>query len=102
MSNIKKEQLLSIFDQSRKTTDGQILNIREEGYPTKYRPLIRRLQKAASESEIRKKMDIEDEVLEELQDLERLIAKKDKRLKENERKSQKRYFVKTVGILQIL
>ncbi len=76
------DQLLGIFDQRHIDSDQHILNINEEDYPTKYRPLIRRLQKAVSEPEMRKSMDIEDEVLEELEALERTIAEKDQRLAE--------------------
>ena len=43
-----------------------ILNIKEEEYPEKYRPLIRRLQSAILEPEMRKQMKIEDGILDEL------------------------------------
>ena len=69
------EILLSVFDQQTITADHHILNVKEELFPEKYRYLIRRLQKAAAEPELRKTMDIEDEILEELQDKERLIAR---------------------------
>jgi len=62
------EQLLSVFDQSNATSDHHILNVKEEDFPSKYRPLIRRLQRAIAEPEVRKTMDLEDEILEELQD----------------------------------
>ena len=39
--------------------------------------IIHRLQKAASEPKVRDTMDIEDEILEELENLERTIKKKD-------------------------
>jgi hypothetical protein len=54
------EQLLSIFDQSKYTTNIHILNINEAEFPEKYRPLIRRLKKAASNPKIQKKMENED------------------------------------------
>ena len=59
------EQLLSVFDQSNVTSDHHILNVREEDFPPKYRLIIRRLQRAIAEPEVRKTMDIEDEILEE-------------------------------------
>ena len=50
-----------------------MLNIREEEYPEKYRPLIRRLQSAILEPEMRKQMEIEDGILDDFEDMQRLI-----------------------------
>ncbi len=83
-------QLLSIFDQRNIDSNHHILNVREEDYPSKYRSLIRRLQKAASEPEIREGMEIEDEVLEELESLERIIAEKDQSLAEKDQSLAKK------------
>jgi hypothetical protein len=77
------EQLLSVFDQKNATSDHHILNVNEADFPEKYRPIIRRLQRAIAEPQVRKTMDIEDEILEDLQDLEREIARKDQIIKEN-------------------
>jgi len=74
------EQLLSVFDQKNATSDQHILNVKEQDFPEKYRPLIRRLQRAVAEPQVRETMDIEDEILEDLQDLERELARKDKAL----------------------
>lgn len=80
------EQLLMIFEQHKHlVSDEHILEIDEARYPEKYRPLIRRLQRAILEPEIRQTMDIEDEILEDLQDMERVIAKKDQALAEKDR-----------------
>ena len=65
------EKLLSIFDQSNRTEDIHILNVKEEYFTEEQRELIRRLQKAVYESDIRKKMDIEDEIIEELAEMQR-------------------------------
>jgi hypothetical protein len=54
------EQLLSVFDQDNRSADFHILNVREEDFTEKYRPLIRRLKMAASSSEIKRKMRDED------------------------------------------
>ena len=67
------EKMLGVFDQSKKTSDHRVLNIREEEYPEKYRPIIRRLQRAISEPGFRKKMDLEDEVIDELKKMSRVI-----------------------------
>ncbi len=83
-SNI--EQLLSIFDQHYATPDDvHILDINDEEYPEKYRAIIRRLQKAIAEPYVKRSMDGEDDILEELENLEREIARRDKTIEEKER-----------------
>ena len=79
------EILLSIFDQSSKTKDQHILNVKETDFPDKFRPMIRRLQRATEELNVRKTMDIEDEVLEELENKERTIAEKEQIIKEKDK-----------------
>jgi hypothetical protein len=69
------EILLSVFDQHAITSDHHILNVKEATFPEKYQHIIRRLQQAVAEPEVRQTMDLEDEILEELQDKERLIAR---------------------------
>jgi predicted transposase/invertase (TIGR01784 family) len=65
------EKLLHIFDQSNRTSDYHILNVREEDFPEKFRPLIRRLQMAASDNEVKQKMEQEDIHLRYVQNVER-------------------------------
>jgi DNA-binding NarL/FixJ family response regulator len=79
------EALLSIFDQDNLTTDRHILNIREEEIPEKYRPVLRRLLEAISEKAIRNAMKAEDEVLDELQTLERKVIKQEQQIAEERR-----------------
>ena len=68
------EKLLSNFDQSTYVDpDHHILNIKEEEYPEKHRSLIRRLQAAILEPEMRKQMEIEDGILDEFEDMQRRI-----------------------------
>ena len=72
------ECLLGIFDQSQKDPiDAHTLSIREEDYPEKFQGIIRRLMKAISEPNVRETMEVEDDYLEELEDMERMIAEKD-------------------------
>ena len=72
------ECLLGIFDQSQKDpADAHTLSIREEDYPEKFQGVIRRLIKAISEPNVRETMEVEDDFLEELEDMERLIAEKE-------------------------
>ena len=69
------ESLLGIFDQSQKDpADAHTLSIREEDYPTKFHGVIRRLIKAISEPDVRETMEVEDDYLEDLEDMERLVA----------------------------
>ncbi|GMO64245.1 MAG: hypothetical protein Ta2A_11750 [Treponemataceae bacterium] len=93
------EQLLAVFDQSNHTEDFHILNVREEDFPEKFRPIIRRLQMAQSTQDIRKVMHLEDEIVEEfrvrerneeklhevIDEQQRLIAEQAKRIAELER-----------------
>ncbi len=67
------EKMLSIFDQRKTSSNHHILTIKEEDYPEKYRPIIRRLQHAASEQVVRDQMDMEDEITDELNNMSRVI-----------------------------
>jgi len=95
------EMLLSVFDQENRSKDHHIMNVNEDDFPEKYRPLIRRLKMAASSPEIKKQMQDEDEVWEYLRDIERIgrnkgrkdgikemegiVAQKDKELEEKDK-----------------
>jgi hypothetical protein len=71
------EKLLSIFDQSTSVDlEHHILNIREEDFPKQNRSLIRRLQSAVLEPGLRKKMEIEDSVLLNIEDIQRDLIEK--------------------------
>jgi hypothetical protein len=71
------EKLLSIFDQSECVdATHHILNINEEGYPEKYRPLIRRLQSLILEPEVKKQMVLEDSILLDFEDMQRELMKR--------------------------
>ncbi len=81
------EKLLSIFDQTNKeTNDTHVLNINEENFPEKYREIIRRLVKANSEPEIRRKMDLEDDLVEEIRNKDLAIKRRDKKIAEKDEK----------------
>ena len=82
--NSEIEKFLSIFDQTEKRENDHLLEIKEDEYPEHYRKLLRRLQKAALESKLRKEMDIEDEIVEELENLERVIEKQEIELSEKD------------------
>ena len=64
-----------------------MLNIREEEYPEKYRPLIRRLQSAILEPEMRKQMEIEDGILDDFEDMQRKIQRQSHEIAEAKRET---------------
>ncbi|MDX2134692.1 MAG: hypothetical protein SFV52_07895 [Saprospiraceae bacterium] len=78
------EQLLTIFDQSHIFRDPHFLSIDEEALPERYRPLLRRLQKAVADPMVRQTMDAEDDIIEEFKDYQRTITMHESQLRENE------------------
>jgi hypothetical protein len=73
------EEMLQLFDQGRIHGDRHLLTIDEREMPERYRPLLRRLQQAAAEPQIADAMELEDEILEELQDIERMVERERER-----------------------
>jgi hypothetical protein len=65
------EKVLHMFGETQTDFKQQMLNIDENDYPKDYKDLIRRLQKAIAEPEVRETMNIEDDLLEELCRMER-------------------------------
>ena len=85
------EQLLSVFDQSNLTSDNHILNVREEDFPEKFRPIIRRLKGAASDSKVKKQMREDDEYLQYLRYAMRsMVTKEVKKIQEKELKKREK------------
>jgi hypothetical protein len=79
------ECLLGLFDQGQvDPQNAHTLSINEEDYPPKFHDIVRRLVRAVSEPEVREKMQVEDDILEELEGLERSIAKKDEIIEEKD------------------
>nr|VFK06787.1 MAG: PD-(D/E)XK nuclease family transposase [Candidatus Kentron sp. LPFa]VFK33218.1 MAG: PD-(D/E)XK nuclease family transposase [Candidatus Kentron sp. LPFa] len=77
------EQLLTLFDQRRATRDDDhILEMDDTAYPEKYQPLVRLLNRAISNEEIRDTMDAEDEILRDFENLERHIDRQDEIIEE--------------------
>ena len=87
------EAMLQLFDQNRIRGDRHRLVIEEAEIPERYRPLLRRLQRAVAEPAIADAMELEDEVLQELQDMERTIererAEKEKERAEKEKERER-------------
>jgi hypothetical protein len=68
------EKLLSIFDQDNRQENHHIMNVKETDFPEKFRPIIRRLQAAVQEKDVRDIMTVEDDFIAELNDYEHRIA----------------------------
>jgi uncharacterized coiled-coil protein SlyX len=83
------EKALSVFEVGKV----QEVNINEDDYPERYKSVIRQLLRAISDENIRKTMEIEDEILEDLEKKERLIAQKEKIIKEKDEKLTEQEFV---------
>ncbi len=81
------ELLLSVFDQENRQENHHIMNVKEIDFPEKFRPIIRRLQAAAQEKEVRDIMTVEDDFISELNEYENRIAEANKQ-KEGERQQK--------------
>ena len=62
-----------------------ILDVDDEAFPEEYQQIIRRLRKAMEDPKKRREMELEDDIIKELQDKERLIEEKDKVLEEKDK-----------------
>jgi len=91
------EKALSVFEQSKIQT----VSINEADYPQKYKPIINALLKAVSEPEIRKTMEIEDEILEDLERKERLISKQEKEIEEERKLKEEEKRQKETAIVNL-
>lgn len=69
------EEMLQLFDQRRIHGDRHFLAIDEGELSERYHPLLRRLQRAAAEPRVAATMELEDEVLEEIQEIERSLER---------------------------
>jgi hypothetical protein len=76
------EKALSVFEADKV----QEVSINEDDYPERYKSVVRQLLKAIANEQIRKTMDVEDEILEDLEKKERLISRQKKELEENKQK----------------
>ncbi|OFY94567.1 MAG: hypothetical protein A2491_20685 [Bacteroidetes bacterium RIFOXYC12_FULL_35_7] len=78
-------KVLSIFDQSNREQDFHILNVDEKEFPGKYRDIIRRLQQANSDSDVRQQMGVEDIYIEDFRQTERYIEMMKETIEENKK-----------------
>jgi hypothetical protein len=82
------EKVLHMFGETQTDFKQQMLDIDESDYPKDYKDLIRRLQKAIAEPEVRETMDIEDDWLEELCRMEREADAHQKRAEMAEQRAE--------------
>lgn len=79
------ERILSVFDQDyRIAADEHLLNINEEGMGVEERLLVNRLVMAAASPEIRRDMQVEDEILSEIEARDTTIMLKDKEIEQKD------------------
>jgi hypothetical protein len=81
------EKVLHMFGETQTDFKQQMLNIDENDYPKDYKDLIRRLQKAIAEPEVRETMNIEDDLLEELCRMERSADAQSQRAEKAEQRA---------------
>ena len=78
------ERLLRIFDQHNrnKADGGRSLRMDDARYPAQYMRLKDRLVRAMADEDLRDQMDLEEDILEDLERLERTVDQKEKALEE--------------------
>ena len=92
------EKLLYIFDQNnidKSQGNHHLLDIKEEHYPERYCPIIRRLLHAFANPKVRETMTAEDEIIEELQGYERTIEGLEEKIEQKEKQLEQ-------GIVKLL
>ena len=83
--NNRLEEILSVFDQTRKNKDnGQVLNINESEYvgDEEMMVIIHRLLAAAADAQVRQDMNTEDEFFKAIEDRDTAIMLRDRQLAE--------------------
>ena len=78
------ERLLSVFDQEYRQPDSEhYLEINEEHLDEEVKYVVHRLLKAAAAPDVRRAMEIEDEILSEIEDRDTTIMLKNKEIEQN-------------------
>ena len=88
--NKRLKELITIFDQSFQEPDSSehFFDIDEESIPNWLDPVIRTLQKAASDPDVRQKMDLEDDYISELEEQERQTEEALKQAEESQKQAE--------------
>lgn len=79
------ERLLSVFDQEYRQADSEhYLEINDEHFDDEVKCVVHRLLKAAAAPNVRRAMEIEDEILSEIEDRDTTIMMKNKEIEQKE------------------
>ena len=79
------ERLLSVFDQEYRQADSEhYLEINDEHLDDEVKCVVHRLLKAAAAPDVRRAMEIEDEILSEIEDRDTTIMMKNKEIEQKE------------------
>lgn len=85
------ERLLSVFDQEYRQPESEhYLEINEEHMDEEVKCVVHRLLKAAAAPNVRRAMEIEDEILSEIEDRDTTIMIKNKEIEEKEKKIEEK------------
>ena len=83
--NNRLEKVLSVFDQTYKDGDGHVLKLDDSYYEddSEMQPIVRRLLSAASDADMRHKMNVEDEYFSTIEEQDTAIMQQRKEIAEH-------------------
>ena len=85
------ERLLSVFDQEYRQADSEhYLEINDEHLDDEVKCVVHRLLKAAAAPDVRRAMEIEDEILSEIEDRDTTIMMKNKEIQQKEQEIEQK------------
>ncbi len=86
--NNRLEQVLSVFDQANVADDKKVIKVDDQQFEGDHdmEYIVRRLQSAAADPDMRYQMNAEDEYFKELEARDTLIMEKEEKIKEKEEK----------------
>ncbi len=85
------ERLLSVFDQEYRQADSEhYLEINDEHLDDEVKCVVHRLLKAAAAPDVRRAMEIEDEILSEIEDRDTTIMMKNKEIEQKEQEIEQK------------
>ncbi len=90
--NNRLEQMLSVFDQANVADDKKVIRVDDKQFEgdNDMEYIVRRLQSAAADPDMRYQMNAEDEFFKELESRDTLIMEKDKKLEEKDKKLEEK------------
>ena len=90
--NNRLEQVLSVFDQTNALDDKKVLRMDDQQFDGDHdmEYIVKRLQSAASDPELRYQMNAEDEFFKEIEDRDTAIMERDKQLEEKDSQIQEK------------